>query len=65
MLSMTRAEGEFIFLHLPDGRRVKIVNQGVNRHGECRLGVAAPPDIKIYRGPELVNAEGELHEIRA
>lgn len=61
MLIVTRKQAEFLYLFLPDGRQIKILHMGSNRHGEIRLGVDAPPDVRIYRGPELVDENGNLY----
>lgn len=53
MLTLTRHEGDEVLLTLPDGRRIRLITFRLERRGgvpRVRLGIEAPPDVKIVRG---------------
>jgi len=51
MLALTRKEGERILLQVPAnaGEIEIIVSVADSRSGTARLGIEAPPDVKIIR----------------
>lgn len=48
MLVLTRRTGESVFFIL-DGKEVEIKILGGTRRDRTRLGISAPPDVKILR----------------
>ena len=60
MLVITRNPDESIVI---DGN-IRVVNLGVNRHGQCKFGIDAPEEIKILR-TEILGKKWKPNEKRS
>ncbi len=58
MLTLTRKVGEKIIVTLEDGTTVEIVVREI-RKNQARIGIKAPPTIKIFREEIFDNKEAQ------
>lgn len=49
MLILSRKIREQILVIMPDGRLIEVEVMDRKGSGEVKIGVGAPPDVKIYR----------------
>ena len=59
MLVLSREKNERLVIILEDGREIGIQVVRVS-HGKVRLGITAPPDVKVWREELLPAAPSEV-----
>ena len=56
MLVLSRGIGDAIDIELEDGRRITVVLMDM-RPGRARIGIKAPPSVRILRHELIIQAE--------
>lgn len=57
MLILSRRTGGVEWIQIGPGVRVRVLSA---RHGVVRLGIEAPDEVEVLRGPEFVGEDGAV-----